>query len=326
MRFIYRFLIRPVVFRLPPEVSHRFAVDSFRLRPVWRLFGLFARSRAGDQHTVLSGIEVRNPVGIAAGFDKDCEVLGSLLDIGFGYVVGGTVTPDARQGNPKPRMIRRSKEGALVNALGFPGRGLESARKRLSGLSPAISARTFISISGTEDDSIRECLIALEPLVAGVEVNISSPNTAGLAVFQEPIRLRQLIEMLSAAKSKPLFVKMPRLADSGKFIELIQAAHEGGADGFVTANTLPIAHEGLAVGKGGLSGKPLLGSTLELVEQARKHLGDGPTVIGCGGISNAEDARAVMDAGADAIQLYTALVFEGPGIASSISRGLRASR
>ena len=301
-------------------------MDSFRLRPVWRLFGLLACSGGGDQRTVLSGIEVRNPVGIAAGFDKDCEVLGSLLDIGFGYAVGGTVTLDARPGNPKPRMIRRSSEGALVNALGFPGRGLGPAQKRLAGLSPAVSALTIISISGTEDDPIRECLVALEPLVAGIEVNISSPNTAGLAVFQEPVRLKRLIETLSAAKSKPLFVKMPRLTDSGAFIELIQAAHEGGADGFVTANTLPIAHEGLAVGRGGLSGKTLLDSTMDLVQQARQHLGDGPTVIGCGGISNARDARAVMDAGADAVQLYTALVFEGPGIASLISRGLRASR
>ena len=223
-------------------------------------------------------------------------------------------------------MIRRTSEGALVNALGFPGRGLEPAQKRLAGLSPAVSALTIISISGTEDDPIRECLVALEPLVAGIEVNISSPNTAGLAVFQEPVRLKQLIETLSAAKSKPLFVKMPRLVDSGAFIELIQAAHEGGADGFVSANTLPIAHEGLAVGRGGLSGKPLLDSTVELVQKARQHLGDGPTVIGCGGISNARDARAVMDAGADAVQLYTALVFEGPGIASLISRGLRTSR
>jgi dihydroorotate dehydrogenase len=312
-----------MVFRLSPEVSHRFAVISFRLPVVWRLFGLFARAGGGNRRTELTGISVPNPVGIAAGFDKDCEVLDSLLDIGFGYVVGGTVTLDPRPGNPKPRMLRRSSEGALVNALGFPGGGMETARARLAKLGYSSAARTLISISGTEDDPIRECLIALEPLVAGVEVNISSPNTAGLAVFQEPVRLKQMIEGLVATKSKPLFVKMPRLSDSGAFLELVQAAHEGGADGFVTANTLPIAHEGLAVGKGGLSGKPLLDSTLELVEQARKHLGDGPTIIGCGGISSAEDARAVMDAGADAIQVYTALVYEGPGIASAISRGLR---
>jgi dihydroorotate dehydrogenase len=326
LRFIYRFLIRPIVFRLPPEVSHRFAVESFRVRPIWRLFGLLARAGDGSQRTTLSGIEVPNPVGIAAGFDKDCEVLESLLDTGFGYVVGGTATLNARPGNPKPRMLRRSSEGALINALGFPGHGLEPARERLAKLPQVVSARTLISISGTEDDPIRECLVALEPLVAGVEVNISSPNTAGLAVFQEPVRLKQLIETLVAAKNKPLFVKMPRLDDTGAFLQLIQAAHEGGADGFVAANTLPIAHEGLAVGKGGMSGKPLLESTLELVGHARKHLGDGPTIIGCGGISSAEDARAVMDAGANAVQLYTALVFEGPGIASAISRGLRASR
>lgn len=274
---------------------------------------------------MVSGINIPNPVGIAAGFDKDCEVLDTLLDIGFGYVVGGTVTLDPRPGNPKPRMLRRSNEGALINALGFPGGGLAPAQARLEKLSSASAHRTLISISGTEDDPIRQCLIALEPLVAGVEVNISSPNTSGLAVFQEPVRLKQLIEGLVAVKSKPLFVKMPRLSDSGAFVELLQAAHEAGADGFVTANTLPIAHEGLAVGKGGMSGKPLLYSTLNLVEETRKHLGDGPTVIGCGGISTAADARAVLDAGANAIQLYTALVFEGPGIASAISRGLRSA-
>ncbi|NQW15874.1 MAG: dihydroorotate dehydrogenase 2 [Chloroflexi bacterium] len=324
MSFIYRYVIRLIVFRLPPEVSHRFAVVSFRFRPIWKLFGIISRPSGGDHRTVLSGIEIPNPVGIAAGFDKDCEVLGSLQDVGFGYVVGGTITLDARPGNPKPRMLRKSKDGALVNALGFPGHGLEPARSRLAKLSPAAARRTLISISGTEDDPIRECLIALEPLVAGIEVNISSPNTAGLAVFQEPVRLKQLLDTLVSSKSKPLFVKMPRLSDTGAFLELIQAAHESGADGFVVANTLPIEHQGLAVGKGGLSGKPLLKSTIELVGQARNHLGDGPTVIGCGGISNAEDARVVMEAGADAIQIYTALVYEGPGVASAISRGLRS--
>jgi len=322
MGMIYRTLIRPIVFRLSPERSHALAVASFRAAPAWRLAGRIIAKRDSSLETTVAGLTFPNPVGIAAGFDKDCEVLASLLNVGFGYVVGGTVTLDARPGNPRPRMVRLGRDDALLNALGFPGKGLENAARRLGKLSPQHASRTLISVSGAEEDDILECHRRLEPLVAGIEVNISSPNTAGLAVFQEPERLSALTKRISGDKKKPLFVKLPRFEDTAALVDLAMAAVEAGADGLVTANTLPVEDDRLAMGRGGLSGRPLLDSTLKLVAAVRQASPDRVAVIGCGGISTGEQARAVLDAGASGVQLYTALVYEGPGIAGAICRDL----
>ena len=322
MGMIYRTLIRPLVFRLPPERSHALAVASFRASPAWRLAGRILARRDASLETAVAGLTFPNPVGVAAGFDKDCEVLESLLNVGFGYAVGGTVTLDPRPGNPRPRMLRLGADDALLNSLGFPGKGIENAARRLGKLSPEQKSRTLISISGTEDDDILECHRRLEPLVAGVEVNISSPNTAGLAVFQEPLRLSALIKRVSEEKKKPLFVKLPRFEDAAVLVELAAAAVEAGADGLVTANTLPVEYDRLATGRGGLSGQPLFESTLKLVAAVKQASPNHVAVIGCGGISTGNQAQAVLDAGASAVQLYTALVYEGPAIAGSICREL----
>ncbi len=322
MGMIYRTLIRPLVFRLPPERSHALAVASFRASPAWRLAGRILARRDADLETTLAGLTFPNPVGIAAGFDKDCEALASLLNVGFGYAVGGTVTLDPRPGNPRPRMLRLGKDEALLNALGFPGKGIENAAKRLGKLSPDHASRTLVSVSGTEEDDIVECHRRLEPFAAGVEVNISSPNTAGLAVFQEPQRLSALLRRISEKKKKPLFIKLPRFEDATALVELATAAVGAGADGLVTANTLPVEDDRLAVGRGGLSGQLLFESTLKLVAAVKQASPDHIAVIGCGGISTGDQARAVLDAGADAVQLYTALVYEGPAIAGAICRDL----
>jgi dihydroorotate dehydrogenase len=290
--------------------------------PAWRLAGPILARRDSALETSICGLRFPNPVGIAAGFDKDCEVLASLLNVGFGYAVGGTVTLDPRPGNPRPRMLRLGGDDALLNALGFPGKGLDKAEARLRKLSPHHASRTLISISGTEEDEMLECHRRLEPLVAGIEVNISSPNTAGLAVFQETGRLSALVRRISKEKKKPLFVKLPRFQDAAALVDLAAAAAEAGANGLVTANTLPVEDDRLAMGRGGLSGQPLLESTLELVAAVRQASPDNIAVIGCGGISTGDQARAVLDAGASAIQLYTALVYEGPEIAGSICREL----
>lgn len=322
MGMIYKTLFRPFVFRLPPERSHALAVASFRVAPVWRLAGRIITKRDSNLETTFAGLTFPNPVGLAAGFDKDCEVLASLLNVGFGYVVGGTVTLDARPGNPRPRMVRLGRDNALVNALGFPGKGLENAARRLGTLSPQHASRTLISVSGTEEHDILECHRRLEPLVAGIEVNISSPNTAGLTVFQEPERLSALIRRISGEKKKPLFVKLPRFDDAAALVDLAMAAVEAGADGLVTANALPVEDDRLAMGRGGLSGRPLLESTLKLVAAVRQASPDHVAVVGCGGISTGDQARAVLDAGASGVQLYTALVYEGPEIAGAICREL----
>jgi dihydroorotate dehydrogenase len=270
-------------------------------------------------------VPVPTPIGVAAGFDKNCHVIGALLALGFGFAVGGTVTRQPRPGNARPRLLRDVRARALVNSLGFPGDGLDAAERRLRRLGARHRARSFVSIAGTEDEDVLECHSRLESLVAGVEINISSPNTAGLRVYQEPERLRSLIAKVAASKKKPLLIKLPRYdwpEGEGRLIALARAAVEAGADGLVVANTLPVKDARLAAGQGGLSGAPLLDSTLRMVEAVRQAMPDHVTVVGCGGVFTAAEARRVLTAGAAAIQIYTAFIYEGPGLPGRLARGL----
>lgn len=322
---LYSSVARPVLFRIPPEASHRLAEAALRVAPAWAAIGPFISHRRPGLDIHIAGIPTPNPVGLAAGFDKTCRVLGPLLDIGFGFVVGGTVTLQPRPGNARPRLFRNPAQRALVNALGFPGDGVDAAERRLRRLGDRYRGRVLVSVAGTETSEVVECHRRLEPWVAGVELNISSPNTAGLRVFQEPDRLRELIRALGGGKRKPLLVKMPRLTGTdgiAKVVRLGRAAVDAGADGLVVANTLPVEDRRLAVGRGGLSGAPLFASTEAAVAAVRKALPAHAAVVACGGVFAAQDVRALKSAGADAVQLYTAFIYEGPGLPGRICREL----
>lgn len=323
---LYSSLVRPILFSLPAETSHGLAKAALRIRPPWGPLGRSASGPGAAPQADICGIRVPNPVGVAAGFDKDCRVLGSLLSLGFGFAVGGTVTRNAKRGNPRPRLVRDLRSGALVNSLGFPGCGLDEAERRLRGLHVRDRNRIFVSLAGTEDEDVLECLTRLEPHVAGVELNISSPNTAGLRVYQEPDRLRRLVSALAPNKKKPLLIKLPRYSEpdgEARIVALARAASEAGGNGLVVANTLPVKDPRLAVGQGGLSGAPLFDSTLRLVAAVRRSVPDHVSIVGCGGVSTAQDARRLMTAGAVAVQLYTAFIYEGPGLPGRLARELQ---
>lgn len=323
---MYRRLVRPALFALPPERASKLGELVLRTPLLWGAARPWLSPADTALRITLAGMELPSPVGAAAGIDKDCRFLGSLLDIGFGFATGGTVTLAQRLGNPKPRLLRDPARRAVVNAMGFPGLGLDFAERRLRALGGR-RPRLFASVSGTVDEEIMECHARLQPLVAAVEVNISSPNTAGLRVFHEPARLRGLIELLSGGKDRPLFVKLPpwgRDTDSRRAVLLMaETAVHAGADGLVIANSQPVEHPGLAVGRGGLSGAPLFEHTVRMVAEARADL-PGTPVIACGGVSSASDAWELMAEGASAVQIYAALVYEGPGLPGRINRDLSA--
>lgn len=294
------------------------------VRPLWRSIG----PSTGEVGLPVSvgGIAVRNPVGLAAGLDKHCASLDSLAALGFGYVVGGTVTAQPRPGNPKPRVLRLTESESIINALGFPGDGLDAAIARLEGLR-RMPARVLVSIAALDEAETAECVTRLQPLVDGVEVNISSPNTAGLRRFQEPETLRVLLGMLNAVRLKPLFVKIPPWTNDEEreqVLPLVRVCREAGVDAATAANTIPVEDARLATGRGGLSGRAILENMLAMLPEIRSELGSGVGLNACGGIASADDARAALEAGADSVQLYTALVFRGPGLVEEICRGLRA--
>lgn len=330
----YRLLARPLLFRLPPESAQAVADHALKQGWLWRGLAPVFRARGAGLATDLCGLKLGNPVGLAAGYDKDCDFLPSLAAMGFGYVVGGTVTELPQPGNPKPRLLRYPGEQSLVNALGFPSRGLEYAARRLErdrsrlGGTPVV-----VSVSAVAADAIVRCHRRLEPLVAAVEVNISSPNTAGLRVFQEAPALADLLGRLNEGRKKPLFVKLPPYPDAGgasgpsgeeaeRVMALVKTCVQEGADALTVANSRPMQDARLAVGAGGLSGKPVFADTLRMVSDVRDEAGDRLAINACGGIFTGEDAWLALQAGATTVQLLTGMVYRGPGVAKSVNRGL----
>ena len=327
---LYERLLRPVLFRLEPEAAQRLAELALELDPLWRAGAPFLRVRDRRLLVNVAGLTLPGPVGLAAGYDKDCRLLGALACMGWGYVVGGTVTADPRPGNPRPRVLRYPQREALVNSLGFPGKGLDAAYQALAASRRGTGdTPVWVSVAGTSVEEVALCLRRLEPLADAVEVNVSSPNTRGLAVFHQPANLRRLVEALHGVRTRPLMVKLPRATALGgpqegmdRLRELARAAVEAGADGVTLGNTRPVEEPRLAVGRGGLSGRPLLEETEEMVAAVRRDLGPEVAINACGGVATGEDAWRLLRAGADTVQLLTALVYRGPGVVRRIHREL----
>ena len=331
---LYRLLVRPLLFRLPPETAQRVAEAALRTRLLWRALSPAFKTRNSRLEVDLCGIRLANPVGLAAGYDKNCEFLPSLAALGFGYLMGGTVTQFPRPGNPKPRVIRYARKQSLINSLGFPGKGVEFAAKRLERARGSIGDTPIVvSVSGTTVDEIVMCHRRLEPLANAVEVNISSPNTAGLRVFQEPTALADLLGRVNDGRKKPLFVKLPPFGAPDRAFDGLAAAGDGvlelarvcvrqGVEGLTVANTRPAEEPRLAVGSGGLSGKLVFPDMLRMVADVRAQVGDGVAINATGGVFSGEDAWAAIQAGASTVQVLTGLIYVGPWIAGRIGREL----
>ena len=279
-------------------------------------------------HTELAGLKLKNPIGLAAGFDKNIQFLSSMEQLGFGYVTGGTITKEPRPGNPSPRLLRIKEDKTLINSMGFPGEGLQVAAKRLQNLPINPDAIRVVSVSGTTIEDIVVCQTAIQTLCSAIEVNISSPNTAGLRIFQEKPQLVSLLEALNRNKKVPIFVKLPPFnASLDKSItvetqDLIETCLKCEIDAITVANTIPVDDTRLAVGRGGLSGSKLFENTLVMINTIKKEYGDEISVNACGGISTGAQAFKLIQAGASSVQLYTSLVYEGPGLVKNIKTDL----
>ena len=321
---LYQGLLRPLLFRLPPERAQALAELALRTGSLQRLLTRSLAPTASELRTHLAGIPLRSPVGLAAGFNKDCDLLGPLLRLGFGYVVAGTVTREPRPGNPRPRLLRLPEQQALVNAMGFPSKGLAQAESRLHALSHP-PAPVLVSISGLSVEEFLECHRCLEPLADGVELNISSPNTEGLRIFQEPGPFAELVERINGQRTKPLFIKLPPYFDEAgqaHVLALVQRCLQLGVNGVTAINTRPVAEPGLKIGQGGLSGRPLFSDMLRIVGDIRGEAGERLAINACGGISTGAHAFQALQAGASTVQLFTALVYHGPGVVATINREL----
>ncbi len=321
---LYRSLVRPALFALPAETAQDLVEALLGLFPLWRVLAPLLHTGSTRLRTNMCGIPLDSPIGLAAGFDKDLHVLESLASLGFGYMTGGTVTLGPRPGNPRPRLIRDIPREALLNSLGFPGKGVDRAVERMrryTATTPLVA-----SVAGTEINDVVACHRLVEPHAAEVEVNISSPNTAGLRAFHDPVALTDLLARVGERKTKPLFVKLPPYADTSEarrdWMALVRVCVDAGVDGLTVANSRPVEDARLAVGKGGLSGRPLLADTLRMVSETRAEVGEGMAINACGGIFTGEEAYRALQEGATTVQIYTALVYRGPATVGRIKREL----
>ncbi len=325
--------LRPLFFTLDPEHAHRLALEAARLAS-----GLPSRRIAGAP-VELFGTRFPNRVGLAAGFDKNAEAVDGLGRLGFGFIEVGTVTPRAQGGQPRPRLFRHASANALVNRLGFPNDGATAVAKRLKQrhyrgvLGVNIGKNADTPIDRALDDYV-VCLRALCSVADYITVNISSPNTAALRDLHAPERLEPLLHgllrerdrlLLGQVRRLPLLLKVSPDLGRAALEHVARVAAGVRIDGIVATNTTLQrggALDASATQSGGLSGAPLHALSLETVAALRALLGPGFPIIGVGGIDSVAKALAMRDAGADLIQIYTGLVYRGPGLVKRLVRAL----
>ena len=319
---LYRALARPLLFALPAETAHAVVETALGATPVWRIAAPVLSRDSLRLRTALCGLELSSPIGLAAGFDKNFSSSAALAHLGFGYLSAGTVTLEPRDGNPGPRLVRDPDAWALINSMGFPNPGAERAVRRLRRY--AAPPPLVASVSGTAVEDVVACHRKVAPHAAAVEINISSPNTAGLRVFHDPQVLAELLSALGRGSDWPLFVKLPPYPDSAEgrraAMALAGACADAGIEGLTLANSRPVRDDRLAVGSGGLSGGPLIADTLRMVREVRSELGAGMAINACGGILEGGHALQALLAGASTVQIYTALVYRGPAAVGAIKR------
>jgi dihydroorotate dehydrogenase len=336
---MYKLLIRPILFCLDPEKAHHFTVKILRLAfaipGVPALIKTLFKSNPPANPVRLMGLDFPNPVGIAAGFDKDAGLFRELSAFGFGFIEIGTVTPLPQPGNPKPRMFRLPADKGLINRMGFNNEGVKAAAARLKNrpqgliIGGNIGRNKVTSNENAENDYVI-CFEELFPVVDYFVVNVSSPNTPGLRELQEKEPLTRLLKRImqvnqSRAAPKPVLLKIaPDLSDP-QLDEIIGIVTDCGLQGIIATNTT-ISRSGLKTKTeeaGGLSGAPLRQRSTDVIRYLRQHSQKDLVLIGAGGIFSGEDALEKINAGADLVQVYTGFIYEGPSMVKRILKFLR---
>ena len=340
------FLIKPLLFQFDPEGVHyfvtanlkrfnRFPVGAALSRAVWD----FRDPRLEKE---VFGLKFKNPVGLAAGFDKNAELMGEMANMGFGFVEIGTVTPLPQSGNPKPRMFRLPDDGGLINRMGFNNLGVDVVAERIAAFRRnAKGAQKDLIIGGNigknkntpNEDAVSDyikCFDRLFDVVDYFVVNVSSPNTPGLRELQEKEPLTQLLNTLQQRNlkngiSRPILLKIAPDLTNEQLDDIVEIVQQTGIAGIIATNTT-ISRDGL-ISKhqlksetGGLSGKPLTKRATEVISYLVKKSNGAFPVIGVGGIHSADDAIEKIKAGAALVQLYTGFIYEGPGLIKRINK------
>ena len=343
---MYKALIRPIFFAFDPEKIHHFTFSLIHFLSSLGFGGLFRRMYQLKNPRLerdVFGLKFPNPVGLAAGFDKDAKLYKELSNFGFGFIEIGTVTPKPQEGNPKKRLFRLKEDAALINRMGFNNGGVDEAVVRLKENSRKAdgSKDSRVLIGGNigknkttpNEEAVNDYLICFEALFDYVDyfvVNVSSPNTPNLRALQDKEPLTALLNTLNKANAKkstrkPILLKIaPDLTDE-QLLDIIDIVSETKIDGVIATNTT-ISREGLSSENkketGGMSGKPLEKRSTEVIRFLSEKSNKAFPIIGVGGIHSAKDALEKLEAGASLVQLYTGFVYEGPSLIKDINRAL----
>lgn len=340
---MYKFLIKPVLFLFPAERAHYLATGLLKF--MLSIPGLSALLRSmyvvedARLETECFGLRFPNPVGLAAGFDKQASMYSSLRHLGFGFIEIGTITPKAQEGNPRPRLFRLPKDKALINRMGFNNLGLDEAIKRLKDRPQGLIIGGNIGKNKItpNEEAVKDyetCFLGLFDHVDYFVVNVSSPNTPNLRDLQEKEPLKALLNRLMELNrlqpsTKPILLKIAPDLSNNQLDDVIEIVKETGIQGIIATNTT-IAREGLntpsseldRIGAGGLSGEPLRKRSTEVIRYLNDQSGGSIPIIGVGGINTGKDAADKLEAGACLVQVYTGFIYEGPGMIARINRFL----
>ena len=340
---MYKLLVRPLLFLLPAEKAHHFTFSLVRI--LHKIPGVAAINRAlfkvNDPRLkrTFFGIDFPNPIGLAAGFDKDAKLYSELGNYGFGFIEIGTLTPKGQPGNPQPRLFRLRADEALINRMGFNNGGVEEAITRLK------AERGDLIVGGNigknkitpNEEATQDYLKCFEALFAYVDyfvVNVSSPNTPNLRELQDREPLTKLLNALQVEnkakeKSKPILLKIAPDLTNEQLDDIVGIVADTGIDGLIATNTT-IDRSGLndttdsleSIGAGGLSGKPVRSRSTEVIRYLHEKSNGAFPIIGVGGIYTAEDAIEKLKAGASLLQVYTGFIYEGPAMVKKINQGI----
>ncbi len=340
---MYQFILKPLLFLLNPERAHYLTTGllsfSLSVPGVKNLFkGLYQVKDKRLEREVF-GIRFPNPVGLAAGFDKEAKLYKDMAHLGFGFIEVGTITPKGQPGNPKPRLFRLTEDGALINRMGFNNEGLKGAVKRLKSRNGNLIiggniGKNKVTPNEEATDDYITCFEALFPYVDYFVVNVSSPNTPNLRALQDKKPLTELLSTLQDLNNKkpspkPVLLKIAPDLTTEQLDDIVEIVATTKIAGLIATNTT-LSREGLKSDAnlvqemGGLSGKPVKDKSTEVIKYLRRKSNASFPIIGVGGIHSAEDAIEKLEAGCELVQVYTGFVYEGPSLVKRINQGILA--
>ena len=343
---MYKYFIRPLLFLLDAENAHHFSFFSIRILSKLGFSSLFRSIYLVEDKKLereVFGIKFKNPVGLAAGFDKDAKLYNEFSDFGFGFIEIGTLTPKPQLGNPKPRLFRLLDDQGIINRMGFNNEGVHKAVVRLKKEHKVIVGGNIGKNKVTKnEDAVKDYLICFAALFKHVDyfvVNVSSPNTPGLRELQDKKPLTDILKKLKrenvniankyGVKEKPILLKIaPDLTDN-QLLDIISIVYTTKIDGVIATNTT-ISRSNLktpdtkikTIGNGGLSGAPVKSRSTEVISYLYQKSNGAFPIVGVGGIDSAESAQEKLDAGASLVQIYSGFVYQGPGLVKAINKSL----